>query len=282
MGAAIREIREHMFNAAHWVDPENTCDVIDVGDPDREVAKVGTGWSCCSQNLEAAAADGCELFISHEGLFHGSLWAPDMDSKDTPWGRRRMAALQDSGMACIRFHDTWDNFPEYGIRESWRLFLGLTELVEERSYFRQGTERFAAGKSLALCRVEPQPLQQFAADLADRCSVFPCFQGATVIGDPDYEVASAATGVGCHIPTLEMLELGADVLVVTFDRAWQTTIRLPLSEMNANMIVVEHGVSEMPGMENMASYLEQTFPGIQGVFYCNEPAAVIVEGKTAR
>ena len=275
----IREIRQHVFDVATWVDPENTCDVIYAGEPDREVGKVGTGWSCCCQNLEAAAADGCELFISHEALLHGESWAPNMDSENTPWGRRRLAILQTSGMAAMRHHDTWDNFPEYGIRDSWRRFLGLGDLVAERPYHYPGTGRFAARNSLALCRIETQSLSDLAREVARRCEVFPCFQGATVHGDPNAEVRTAATGVGCHIPTLEMLDLGADVLIVTFDRALQTTIRIPLTEMDANVIAVEHGVAEMPGMQSMASYLEQTFPGVHASFYCREPRAETMTGK---
>lgn len=273
---AIREIRKHFFDVASWVDPENTCDVIYSGDPDRKVSRIGTGWSCCSQNLEAAAADGCELFISHEALLHGKYWAADMDSEDTPWGRRRLSALDSSGMACMRLHDTWDNYPEYGIRDSWRRFLALGALIAERPYHRPGTDRFAARNSLALCRIEPQTLRDLASHIAGKCSLFPCFQGVTVHGDLDSEVKAVATGVGCHIPTLEMLELGADVLIVTFDRALQETIRIPLTEMNANVIALEHGVSEMPGMQSMAAHLEQVFRGVRATFYCREPEAITV------
>jgi putative NIF3 family GTP cyclohydrolase 1 type 2 len=274
----MRAIRSHVFDVADWVDPEATVDVIYTGDPDRVVARVGVGWSCCSQNLEAAAADGCDLFISHEGLLHGPAWAPGMDSRETPWGRRRLAALEECGMACMRLHDTWDNFPEYGIRASWRRFLGLGDLVAERRYHYPGRSRFTARPSLALSRVPAQSLRTFASDLAARCQAFPCFQGATVQGDLAAEVTQVATGVGCHIPTLEMLALGADVLVVTLDRALQETIRIPLSEMGANVIAVEHGVAEMPGMDRMASYLESVFPGLRCTFYCREPEAVTVLG----
>jgi putative NIF3 family GTP cyclohydrolase 1 type 2 len=272
MSFTVRQIREHFFSVANWVDHEKTCDRLISGDPDREVRKVGTGWMPCSQNLEAAAADGCDLFISHETFFYG-LWAPGVDSRDTPWGRRRMAAIEKANMACMNLHDTWDNFPEYGIRDAWRAFLGLTDLLAERSYYYPGTDRFAAKNSLALCRVQPQTLAQFASHVARRCSVFPASHGVTIMGNPDARVEKVATGVGCHIPCLEMLELGADALVLTFDRAFQTTIRIPLSEMGANLLVVEHGVAEMPGMESMARYLEKAFPGIQATFYCNEPEA---------
>ena len=275
----MREIRQHFFDVAFWVDPDDTCDIVYIGDLDRRIAKVGTGWSCCSQNLEAAAKDGCDLFISHEALWHGRFWAPGIDAEDTPWGRRRLAALTSSGMACMRHHDTWDNFPDHGIRDSWRRFLGLGDLVAEMPYHYPGSERFAAGKSLALSTIAPQSLQAFALDVAARCSVFPCFQGATVHGDLGAMVKTVATGVGCHIPTLEMLQRGADVLVVTFDRALQEMIRIPLTEMNANIVAVEHGVAEMPGMQHMATYLEGVFPGLQAEFYCREPGAVTIGGR---
>lgn len=277
MGVTMRTIRDHFFGIAHWVDPNATCDQITYGDPDREVRRIGTGWVPCAQNLEAAAAAGCDLFISHETFFYGN-WAPGLDSRETPWGRKRMEILKKHNLACMNQHDTWDNFPEYGIRDAWRAFLGLTELLAERPYYYPGSNRFAARNSLALCRVQPQTLGEFASFVARKCNVFPCSHGATVHGDRNARIRTVATGVGCHIPTLEMLELGADALVVTFDRALQTTIRIPLVEMNANLIVLEHGVAEMPGMQSMAAYLRRTFPGVEAAFYCREPAAETVIG----
>ena len=283
MSITMRQLRDHFFRVANWVDPENTCDQIVYGDPDREVKKIGTGWVPCSQNLEAAAAEGCDLFISHETFFYGN-WAPDLDSRDTPWGRRRMALLKAHDMACMNQHDTWDNFPQYGIRDAWRSFLGLTELLEERPYYYPGRHRFTAKNSLALCRIKPQSFREFASFVARQCSLFPSSHGVTLPshgvtlhGDRDAQVRTVATGVGCHIPTLEMLDLGADVLVVTLDRALQTTIRIPLAEMKANWIAVEHGVAEMPGMQRMAMYLNDTFPGVEATFYCNEPAVETIQ-----
>ena len=277
MPVTIRELRDHFFSVSHWVDPDHTADQITYGDPDREVRKVGTGWVPCWQNLEAAAADACDLFISHETFFYGE-WAPNLNSTETVWGKRRMGVLEQHNLACINLHDTWDNFPEYGIRDAWRNFLGLTELLNERPYYSPGSGRFTAQSSLALCRVEPQTLGEFAAFVAERCSTFRSSHGVTLMGDRAAHIESAATGVGCHIPGLEMVELGADVLVLTLDRALQTTVRIPLVEMGANLLVVEHGVAEMPGMQSMAEYLSKTFPGVEATFYCEEPEAETVVG----
>lgn len=272
MSIAIDQLRKHFFDVSHWVSPEATCDALIYGEPDRKVKKIGTGWTPCSQNLEAAAKDGCDLFISHEVFYYGN-WAPGVDSTETPWGRRRMNILKKYNMACMNQHDTWDNFPEYGIRDSWRAFLGLTDLLAERAYYNPAANRFAPQNSLTLNKIPPQSLGGFALNVAKKCSIFPSSHGVTLHGDQDREIKTVAVGVGCHIPTLEMLELGADALVLTLDRAFQTTIRIPLLEMNANLIVVEHGTAEMPGMLSMAEYLNKTLEGVEAKFYCEEPAA---------
>lgn len=277
MAVTLADILDHMLAVASWVDPGATCDRVIRGAPDRETRRVGVGWVPCATNLEAAAADGCDLFVTHEDVWYGQ-WAPGRDSSQTPWGRRRMGILDAADMACVRLHDTWDNFPEHGIRDAWREFLGLGEVIAERPYYNAQSDVFAQGNSLALCRVAPTSFGEFAESLARRCAEFPCFQGATVCGEADARVESAAVGVGCHIPVLEMVELGAGALVLTLDRALQTVIRIPLSEMGAKWIAVEHGVAEMPGMKKMAAYLEQTFPGVEAKFYCEEPEARTVLG----
>ena len=271
----MRQIREHAFSIAKWVDPNNTMDQIIYGDPDRKVKKIGTGWVPCSQNLEAAAADGCELFISHETMFYGN-WAPGMSSEESPWGRQRMNICRKHDMACMNLHNAWDNFPKYGIRDSWHSFLGLTEMVAECPYYYPGCNAFSAANSLGLYRVRPQTFREFASFVAKRCSVFRSSHGVTMLGKADTEVRMVAAGMGGHIPTLEMFQRGADVLIVTFDQAYQTTIRIPLVEMGAKLIVVEHGTSEIPGMRSMAEYLEKTFAGVKATFYCNEPAELTV------
>lgn len=270
--ATMREIREHVFGVATWVDPEHTADRIMFGDPDRPVTRIGTGWTPCAFNLEAASAEGCELFISHEVPFYGN-WAPGLDSTETAWGKRRMAVLERTGMCCMNLHDTWDNFPEYGIRDSWRRFLQLGDVIEERPYYYPGGNRFTPRPSLVLCRVRPQTLLEFCRFVAVRTGQFVSSHGATFVGDAHAVLTTVATGVGCHIPTAEMLALGADALVVTLDRALQTTVRIPLAEMGANLVVVEHGTAEMPGMQNLAEYLNAAFPGVEATFYCREPAA---------
>jgi len=275
MPTTIQELRNHFFIVANWVGRDTPNDRIIFGDPDRIIKKVATGWSACLCNLEAAATAGCDLFISHE-MFFGDKWAPHLPATETIDVKQRLAVLQKNNLACMNQHDTWDNFPEYGIRDSWHSFLNLGICLAERPYYSPFHDRYAPQNSLMLSKIKPQTLIEFAGFVTKQCSIFPSSPGVTIYGNPQTIVQTVATGVGCHIPAFEMLELGADVLILTFDRAFQNTIRIPLAEMGANIIVVEHGTSEMPGMQSMAVYLPRIFPEIETLFLAKEPQSYIV------
>ena len=249
------------MSRAPWVNRAATADAIELGDVNKPVRRVGTGWSACAPNLRAAAADGCDLYITHEPCYC-EFWEPAARFRDTEWGRLRARICADAGMALFALHDTWDFFPTYGIRDSWMAHLGAKE--SDRLALR--TYRAAPVESLGLYRVAPTTVAGYARFIAGRVREFGS-ECVTVMGDPNHKVEKVALGVGCHIPEEQMLALGADVMVQVFDRAFQTFTRLPLLDLGANLIVVEHGVTEMPGMRNMASYINETFPGVKATYY---------------
>lgn len=68
-----------------------------------------------------------------------------------------------------------------------------------------------------------------------------------------------------------MVEQGADVIIVNYDRAFESVTRIPLSDIGASFITLEHSTTEKVGMKGMCDYLNLTFPEIEARFYCNEP-----------
>lgn len=60
-----------------------------------------------------------------------------------------------------------------------------------------------------------------------------------------------------------MINKSADVVVVCDDgfSYWQRGARF--YEMAVGVVMVSHGTSEMWGMENLARYLDETFPELQ-------------------
>ena len=270
MTVTPKMIRDKIFSVANWVDPEKTADRIEHGDANRPIRKIGVSWMACHQNLEAAVRDGCDLFISHEPCCF-DYWRKELsDYRLTPWGEKRLDILNTGKMSCMAFHDTWDNFPEYGIRDSWRSFLGVGEMLKECCYSYPDSDRHTVRPSLTLNSVDPTTLGKYARYVAGKIKVFNS-NGVIVMGKEDAPVKSVALGVGCHIPFVEMLNLGADVLIQVLDRAQQTVVRVPACEIGANIIVVEHGIPEMPGMQNMVRYLKSNWPELEATFYCHEP-----------
>jgi len=241
------DIHEHLLSHAPWVDPSATVDTVKAGDPARPVRTVGVGWIASIDNLRAAVDLGCELFITHEPTFWQHQ-APEDKLRGVEPGLTKQKLLDETCLAVLRCHDVWDSWPEIGIRGSWANWLGLTELVAE-----------SADPWHAMYAIQPVPLRDFARRVAKR--VAPLGEDSvSVIGEPERMVSRPAVGVGCGGPDKDMVDLGADVLIVCYDGAsyWQTRERL--AELGAAVICVEHGTSEMPGMMNLVKYLGRTFP----------------------
>lgn len=243
------QIREHLLARAPWVDREHTVDTIKAGDPAREIERVGVGWISSIENLRLAHELGCELFITHEPTFWEHA-ASERQYRDTEPGLTKQRFLDDTGLVVLRVHDIWDNWPQIGIRDAWARGLGLTEFVG------QDETRWHATYA-----IPETTLRDFAQQVADRVASLGQ-DSVQVMGDPAMRVSRPAVGVGCGGPDVDMVALGADVLIVCFDGASYWRTRQRFSELGVGVIAVEHGTSEMWGIAHLARYLERTFPAL--------------------
>ncbi len=263
----VGELHEYFVGKAEWVDREHTPDIIEAGDPNQEVSKIGVGWSACTQNLLAAAEDGCDLFITHEPSFC-DVWSPEAAKRETDWGKKRLAILEENSLALFALHDTWDVWPEVGIHDSWASLLGLHNLLEREAPLPR--------LRVSLYEIPETTLDRFAGHVASKVLEFGQ-HGVIVHGQPSKRVSKVAIGTGCCLPESNMLSRGADVLVHALDCSTQTMTRLPLLDLGASIIEVEHSVAEMPGMQQLASYINSTFQDLEAVFYKHEPQSRIVQ-----
>ena len=192
---------------------------------------------------------GCDLFITHEPTFWEHRAAEQRLRVVEP-GLTKQRFLDETGMVVLRVHDIWDNWPEVGIRDSWAKGLGLTAFLGEDET-----------RWHALYAIEETTLREFAQYVALKVQVLGQ-DSVQVIGDPDMRVSRPALGVGCGGPDTDMIDRGADVLIVCFDGASYWQARQRFSELGVGVITVEHGTSEMWGLENLARYLSETFPSL--------------------
>ncbi len=262
-----KDIHEYLLANSPWVDRERTVDTVKSGDPSRPVRKAGVCWYPSIWDIRAAVAAGCDLLIAHEPTF----WHHSQD--EVPWRTRGPGAvksrvLEESGLVILRAHDTWDNWPVDGIRDSWARFLGLGEPVQEGSELRW----------TALYGVEEQTLKHFARHVARRVRELG-EEGIQVMGDPERVVRRVAVGVGCIVPDQEMVDAGADVLITCFDGASYWSHRERNAESGAAIITVEHGSSEMPGLMALRGHLAERFPSVEFIYIAEHPRTWTVWGE---
>ncbi len=245
------DIQKYLFSQCPQVDPKNTVDTVKIGDPTKSIKKAGVCWYPSIENIKAAHAAGCELLITHEPTFWEHA-APETFWRDRPPGDAKRQFLEKTGMVVLRVHDTWDRWPKAGIRDSWARCLGLGEptYTPKDDPFR------------AIYDVKPQKLRDFARSVGQKVRHLGQ-DSVQVIGDPDRIIRRPAIGVGCISPDREMVEAGADVVIVCFDGATYWSQRERMHEMGAAVITLEHGTTEMPGCENMARHLAEKFPQIE-------------------
>ena len=253
------EIRNYLLQHSPWVDQRNTVDTVKSGDPDRPVKKAGVAWFPSRWDIQAAVRANCDLLIVHEPTFWEHS-AAEKKWRDRGPGIAKSKLLSESGLVILRVHDTWDNWPELGIRDSWAKFLGLTRR------HREGTQL----RWTAVYEIPETTLRDFARHVAGRTRSLgePTVQ---VLGSPEMKVSHPAIGVGCVVPDQEMVEFGADVLVVCFDGASYWQHRERLAEMGVGIITVEHGTSEMPGLMSLRDHLATRFPEVEFTWIAEHP-----------
>jgi hypothetical protein len=135
-----------------------------------------------------------------------------------------------------------------GILDRWEACLGLTaKPVAEETFLR-------------VVPTEPTTAGKFAQEAARRVEVFG--QSAVLlVGDADAPVTNVGIGTGAISNIRGYMSMGADLGIVTEitwwrDARWAKDSGFPL-------LVIDHTVSEEPGILGLAEYLQRTFPDVR-------------------
>lgn len=242
-----RDVDRHMRMIGHWVNWAETCDTFKAGDPDTPIGAIAVSWMSTMAALAEAHRRSCRLFITHEPTFYSHM---DDDSafNDDACTHEKRAFLAETGMVVYRCHDVWDRQPTDGILDRWAACLDLTaEPMAEETFIR-------------VVPIEPATAGEFAQHVARRVQQF-SQPAALLVGDPDQSVAKIGIGTGAIANARSYHALGADLGVVTEliwwrDARWAKDSGFPL-------VVVDHTVSEEPGILGLVEYLQRTFPDVR-------------------
>ena len=178
----------------------------------------------------------------------GVCWYPSIKSIQS--------AINDRCDLLITHEPTWwDHFDKPG---GWRQKgLGLDKFIAEDETRWHG-----------MYEIPEQTLSSFARQVAERVSSLGQ-DAVQVIGDPEMIVKHPSIGVGCGGPNEDMIELGSDVLIMCFDGASYWKERDRFAEQGVGVITLEHGTTEMWGMESLAKYIQETWSELDIIYLSN-------------
>jgi putative NIF3 family GTP cyclohydrolase 1 type 2 len=244
-----RQIRDYLRSLdAGWVDWDNTTDVFLAGDPDREVTGIAVAWMGYRWALERAVSLDCNLFITHEPIYYSGR-DDDPRMRSFAAGRAKEEWLRQSGLTVLRCHDLWDQLPEIGIPDSWGRLLGFEQPVAGEGYYRvydvSGRDALSIARQVAAA---VEPLGQEAVELT---------------GPEDAAVSRLAIGTGAITPFTRFLELyDADIAICTDDSFTYWREGALAADSQIPVVVVNHAVSEIFGMQLLAEHLCERFPHV--------------------
>lgn len=235
-------------------------DGIVFGDGLKEVRRIGVAWLPYTSIVEKAAAEGVDLLVVHEPAFYHAEEQAVAQLTKAAEAKKRL--LDQYGIAIVRSHNVWDALDGVGIPFAWAKHLELAKPIRVDRYFQ-------------IHEIPQQTAKHFAQHVARRTAVLG--QDRVIFsGDPSAVVRSVGIGTGCISDCFTLYDKGADIVVTVDDivcswvnTAWSKDTGVPL-------IVVNHAVSEEPGMDTLADCLSRRLPGIEVVrFACGYPYQVI-------
>ena len=241
-----RAIHEHFKSIGSWVNWDLTEDHFLYGNPDSDVSGIAVAWIPTSDLIEEVAKKNLNLFITHEPAFYPGYENTESTRKLIA---RKQDLLEQNNLVLLRCHDTWDRMPEHGIVDSWATALGFETLPRPvNSFYRICLTGNLTSSDLAqkvLEKVRPMGVSS-----------------VLLFGDPKRNIRRMAVGTGAITRLPDMHALEADLLLVTEDGMnywtgahWAHDLKLPL-------IIVNHAVSELHGMQALATYLQDQFPAV--------------------
>jgi putative NIF3 family GTP cyclohydrolase 1 type 2 len=231
-----------------WVDWATTTDRFVAGSPDTEVTGIAVGWMSYSWALRRALDLNCNLFVTHEPTYFSGH-----DDEERmlrfPGVRAKRAWVEESGLTILRCHDVWDQLPGIGIPDAWAQCLGFDNPIAGDGYYRvyDGAGRTARSIALQVAQ-RTKGLGQDAVELT---------------GPADAPVSRVAIGTGAITPFPHFLDAyGADLAICTDDSFTYWHAGALAIDLGIPVIVVNHAVSELHGIQLLAEHLAETFPEV--------------------
>jgi len=234
---------------------EKTVDRIIVGNPETEVAKIGTAWMPYWDTCRDAVAEGVNVLVVHEPTFYthrdldGEMLYPETIAEKKRW-------IEEAGLVIIRCHDVLDKIQTaFGIPFAFGRGLGFadTDILRATTYYN-------------VYRCESIPALEVARRIAQRVKTLGQ-PGVGFYGAAARIVESVGLGTGMACNPIEFAGLKPDMFVVIND-AIQTWTQGEFSrDTGLPLVVMDHGTSEEFGVKALRDHLATVFAQFEVIHF---------------
>ena len=245
---------------------EPSVDRIVVGDPETEIAHIGTCWVPYWETCRQAVRDGVNLLIVHEPTFY-THWDLDEKSPDlfgaSPAGKEAYSKevrikkdwILGNKLVVIRCHDVLDKIGGFGVPHAFGRLLGFGggDIIRSKPYYN-------------VYRTAPRPALEVARTIASKMAAVGQ-PGVAFYGDKNRTVDSVGVGTGCFSDPIEFMDL-APALFIAIDDVVQTWTQTVYARDSGHpLVVVNHGATEEAGVRGLAEFLKNRFPERKVIHY---------------
>lgn len=229
-----------------WVNWKTTVDTFKAGSPETVVKGIAVAWMSYTWALKRALELDCNLFVTHEPTYFNHR-DNDPEIFRFPAAKAKREFIEHSGLAIIRCHDVWDQYPGIGIPTGWGRLLELGEPIAGEGYYYVYDGQGRTAGDLA---------RQIAARTAGLGQ-----PGVHFFGPADKPVKRLVLGTGAITPMFHFIEkLGADMAICTDDDFINWRDGAFATDAGFPVAVVNHPVSEDFSMKLLAGHLQEKYP----------------------
>lgn len=227
-----------------------TVDTIKSGDPDQKLTGIVTTMFATDEVIEKAAKLGANFIIAHEPTFYNH-------ADDTKWlendevYRYKADLLKKHKMAVWRFHDYIHSHKPDGV------LIGILTAL--------GWEKLYNADNPYIIKLDPTPFADVTALVKNKLGI----PHVRIIGDKKQLCSKIAIAPGAAGGTTQIKAIQKekpDLFIVGELNEWETSeyIRdLQFMGSKTALLVLGHIVSEEPGLQWLAGWLQPQIPGIK-------------------
>ncbi len=245
----IQDVIDFLISQANGAPFDNTVDTVKSADSSQKVKGIVTTFMANSRVIQKAIELGANMIITHEPTYYNHRDNTDWIENDAVYQYKRQL-LEDNNIVVWRFHDYIHAYQPDPIMK------GLADKL--------GWQPYVSEEKTNIFTLPEQTVGNLAKEIKQRLGS----KAVWLVGDENMACSKigllpGASGGKSHINFLSGSDI--EVLVVGEIAEWETSeyVRDAISAGQKKALVVAgHAPTEEPGMQWLAGWLDNQFPGI--------------------